>query len=77
MYYKSVQPCWDSGRLGPLLFQFPPQDVQAIGGPGQFAERLHRFLDAYRGATLSLELRNADLLTAHMQGAQRRCRALF
>jgi uncharacterized protein YecE (DUF72 family) len=51
--------------MGPLLLQFPPQDVQAIGGPGRFAERLHHFLDALpRGPLYAVELRNASLLTA-------------
>ena len=62
-----VQPCVAGlgSKMGPLLFQFPPQDVQAIGGPGRFAERLHRFLDALpRGPLYAVELRNANLLTA-------------
>jgi uncharacterized protein YecE (DUF72 family) len=62
-----VQPCVAGlgNKMGPLLFQFPPQDVQAIGGPGRFAERLHRFLDALpRGPLYAVELRNANLLTA-------------
>jgi uncharacterized protein YecE (DUF72 family) len=61
-----VRPCVAGlgSKMGPLLFQFPPQDVQAIGGPGRFAERLHRFLDALpRGPLYAVELRNATLLT--------------
>jgi uncharacterized protein YecE (DUF72 family) len=62
-----VRPCVEGlgSKMGPLLFQFPPQDVPAIGGPGRFAERLHRFLDALpRGPLYAVELRNANLLTA-------------
>jgi uncharacterized protein YecE (DUF72 family) len=52
-------------KAGPLLFQFPPQDLAAIGGPGAFADRLHRFLDALpRGPLYAVELRDARLLTA-------------
>jgi uncharacterized protein YecE (DUF72 family) len=61
-----VRPCVAGlgSKMGPLLFQFPPQDVQAMGGPGRFAERLHRFLDALpRGPLYAVELRNATLLT--------------
>ena len=36
-------------RAGPLVFQFPPQDVQALGGAGRFAERLHGFLSGLSG----------------------------
>jgi uncharacterized protein YecE (DUF72 family) len=61
-----VRPCVEGlgSTMGPLLFQFPPQDVQAIGGPGRFAEQLYRFLDALpRGPLYAVELRNATLLT--------------
>ena len=51
-------------KAGPLLWQFPPQDVQAVGGPQGFAERLHAFLEALpRGPVYAVELRNATLLT--------------
>lgn len=50
-------------RAGPILFQFPPQNVGAFGGPRLFAERLHRFLRALpRGPLYAVELRNAELL---------------
>lgn len=50
-------------RGGPILFQFAPQDVGALGGPRLFAERLHRFLSALpRGPIYAVELRNAELL---------------
>lgn len=50
---------------GPLLFQFPPQDLGAAGGPAGLLDRLHRFLDALpRGPLYAVELRDARLLTA-------------
>lgn len=52
-------------RAGPLVFQFPPQDVQALGGPGAFADRLHAFLAALpAGPLYAVELRNRELITA-------------
>ena len=52
-------------KAGPLLFQFPPLSVAAVGGPQPFAERLHGFLDSLpRGPLYAVELRNPDLLTA-------------
>jgi hypothetical protein len=40
-----------------------PQDVQAIGGPQRFAERLHAFLHALPQRPLyAVEVRNAELL---------------
>jgi uncharacterized protein YecE (DUF72 family) len=62
-----IRPCVEGlgSKMGPLLLQFPPQDVRAIGGPQRFAEQLHRFLDALpRGPLYAVELRNATLLTA-------------
>lgn len=51
-------------KAGPLLFQFSPTDVEALGGPRWFAERLHRFLGALpRGPLYAVELRNRELLT--------------
>ena len=48
-------------KAGPLLFQFPPQLLDA---PGAFAERLHDFLRRLpRGPTYAVELRNAELFT--------------
>ncbi|HEY7491032.1 MAG TPA: DUF72 domain-containing protein [Candidatus Tectomicrobia bacterium] len=60
-----VGPCMEglSHKAGPLVFQFPPQDVQAVGGPQGFAERLHAFLAALpRGPLYAVELRNTELL---------------
>jgi len=49
------------GKAGPLLFQFPPQPLDA---PGAFADRLHDFLRRLpRGPTYAVELRNAELFT--------------
>jgi uncharacterized protein YecE (DUF72 family) len=62
-----IRPCIEGlgSKMGPLLLQFPPQDVRAIGGPEHFAEQLHRCLDAFpRGPLYAVELRNATLLTA-------------
>jgi len=51
-------------KAGPLLFQFSPTDIEALGGPRWFAERLHRFLSALpRGPLYAVELRNRELLT--------------
>ena len=47
---------------GPLVFQFPPQDVAAQGGVGGFVERLHGFLAALpAGCLYAVEVRNRDL----------------
>jgi uncharacterized protein YecE (DUF72 family) len=51
-------------KAGPLLFQFAPQDYSSLGGPEQFAERLHTFLQALpRGALYAIEVRNPEVLT--------------
>ncbi|HVP61483.1 MAG TPA: DUF72 domain-containing protein [Myxococcaceae bacterium] len=51
-------------KAGPLVFQFPPQDVQALGGPSAFADRLHAFLAALpAGPLYAVELRNRELYT--------------
>ena len=48
-------------KAGPLLFQFPPQPLEA---PGAFADRLHDFLRRLpRGPAYAVELRNAELFT--------------
>jgi len=48
---------------GPLLFQFPPQDVAAMHGDRGFAARLERFLAALpRGPLYAIELRHGELL---------------
>jgi uncharacterized protein YecE (DUF72 family) len=49
---------------GPLLFQLPPQDLGAAGGPPAVVDRLHRFLDSLpRGPLYAVELRDPRLLT--------------
>ena len=49
-------------RAGPLVFQFPLQDVAATGGVDGFAERLHEFLAALpRGPIYAVEIRNRAL----------------
>jgi len=61
-----VQPCLTGlgDKAGPMLFQFSPFDVPALGGPQHFAARLHAFLEALpRGPLYAVELRNASLLT--------------
>ena len=61
-----IGPCVEGlgNKAGPVLFQFPPQDVHMLGGPEHFAERLHAFLSALpRGVLYAVELRNAALLT--------------
>ncbi len=51
------------GKAGPLVFQFPPQDVTRLGGPERFSERLHAFLDALPvGPLYGVEVRNRELL---------------
>jgi len=51
------------GKLGPIVFQFPPQDVAALGGADRFADKLHDFLRRLpRGPLYAVELRNAELL---------------
>ena len=50
-------------KAGPLVFQFPPQDVAPLGGPARFAERLHAFLAALpKGPLYGVEVRNRELL---------------
>lgn len=51
-------------KAGPLVFQFPPQDPQVLGGPARFVERLHAFFAALpRGPLYAVEVRNEELLT--------------
>jgi uncharacterized protein YecE (DUF72 family) len=62
-----VAPCVEGlgDKGGPLLFQFSPQDLAAVGGPDGFVDRLGRFLDALpRGPLYAVELRDARLLTS-------------
>jgi uncharacterized protein YecE (DUF72 family) len=50
-------------KAGPLVFQFPPQDVGRLGGPERFSERLYGFLAALpRGPLYGVEVRNRELL---------------
>lgn len=51
-------------RLGPLLFQFPPQGRATTKAPARFAARVHEFLTSLpRGLDYAVELRDAELLT--------------
>jgi uncharacterized protein YecE (DUF72 family) len=51
-------------KAGPLVFQFPPQDPQVLGGPARFVERLHAFFAALpKGPLYAVEVRNEELLT--------------
>jgi len=48
---------------GPLVFQFPPQHLEDLGGIGPFVERLHAFLSALpKGPLYAVEVRNEALL---------------
>ncbi|MGE3536813.1 MAG: DUF72 domain-containing protein [Candidatus Tectimicrobiota bacterium] len=61
-----VQPYLEGlgSKAGPLLWQFSPLDVPAVGGASRFAERLHAFLAALpRGPLYAVELRNTSLFT--------------
>lgn len=51
-------------RLGPLLFQFAPQDFDALGGARWWTSRLREFLQALpAGPLYAVEVRNRGLLT--------------
>lgn len=51
-------------HLGPILFQFPPQNIAEFGGPVGFAQQLYSFLEALpEGVLYAIELRNPELLT--------------
>ncbi|MGO9765189.1 MAG: DUF72 domain-containing protein [Myxococcaceae bacterium] len=51
-------------KAGPLVFQFPPQDVAQLGGAQRFAESLHAFLTALpKGPLYGVEVRNRELLS--------------
>jgi uncharacterized protein YecE (DUF72 family) len=63
-------------KLGPVLFQFSPTDVDALGGPRWFAERVHRFLCGLpRGPLYAVEIRNRELLTGSYADALADCGA--
>jgi uncharacterized protein YecE (DUF72 family) len=49
---------------GPLVFQFAPQPLFAVGGAERFVERLHAFLSALpRGPLYAVELRTPELFS--------------
>ena len=51
-------------KAGPLVFQFPPQDLEPVGGPRHFVDDLHAFLTALpRGPLYAVEVRNTALVT--------------
>ena len=57
-------------KAGPLVFQFPPQDVGPLGGVARFAERLHAFLSALpKGPLYGVEVRNRELLAPEVAEA--------
>lgn len=63
---------------GPILFQFPPMNLDPSGplrGPDAFLDRLAEFLLALpRGPLYAVEIRNPDLLTARYAGILRAAR---
>lgn len=51
-------------KLGPLLFQFAPQDFGALGGPRWLVQRLRQFLEGLpRGPLYAVEVRGRELIT--------------
>lgn len=60
------------GKLGVLLFQAPPFDVDDAGGAGFVVDKLHRFLQALpreRHFRVAVELRNPVFLSKHLRDA--------
>jgi uncharacterized protein YecE (DUF72 family) len=54
-------------KLGPIVFQAPPQNVLAMGGTRRTLERLEAFLGALpRGPIYAVEFRNSEFLTADL-----------
>jgi uncharacterized protein YecE (DUF72 family) len=57
-------------KCGPIVFQFPPLDLERIGGASKLLSRLAAFLAALRespvskGAMLAVEVRNRQLVGA-------------
>lgn len=65
---ECVQPAIDGlgDRLGAVLLQFPPQGRDVVREPRRFADRLHAFVGRLpRGVVYAVELRDAELFTAH------------
>jgi uncharacterized protein YecE (DUF72 family) len=57
-------------KAGPILFQFPPQDLAALGGAEAFVDRLYRFLAALpAGPLYAVEIRNHAVLSARYAAA--------
>ncbi|MGK0263571.1 MAG: hypothetical protein ACI8UD_002223 [Planctomycetota bacterium] len=51
-------------KLGPLLFQFPPQGARITKNPNAFADSLHAFFDKLpNGVHYAVELRDTSLMT--------------
>lgn len=60
------------GKLGALLFQFPPMAPGAVGGPRGFAEALFRFLrELPAGVPTAVEIRTPAWYTADYRAALR------
>jgi len=50
-------------KAGPLVFQFAPMNLRALGGTAGFVQQLHAFLGGLpRGPLYAVELRNRELL---------------
>ncbi len=63
-------------KLGPLLFQFPPQGKAVVSDPQRFAARLHAFFSALpKGPCYAVELRDAPLFSADYIAALTDCGA--
>lgn len=69
-----VGPCLEGlkEKAGVIVFQFSTMNVQRLGGPRAFADRLATFLERLpRGGPYAVELRNGDLLTPDYVAALR------
>ncbi len=61
-------------KAGPILFQFPPQDLREMGGPKAFVDELHQFLRCLPpGPLYAVELRNSDALLPEYDLALQDC----
>jgi uncharacterized protein YecE (DUF72 family) len=57
-------------KIGPVVFQFPPQPPDRLGGPARFAMRLRAFVrELPAGPPYAFELRNPELLDGHVERA--------